>query len=133
MKKSVPAIVLLILFSIASVAIAADRAQLISPEKAKAMVEKNRGSGNFVILDVRTPEEYGKGHLKGAMLINFYDKDFKAQVSRLDKNKTYLVYCRSGSRSASATDIMKGLGFKRVYTMNGGITLWQRKGYPVVK
>lgn len=67
-----------------------------------------------VILDVRTPDEYMSGHIKGAINIDFYAPDFQNQVDKLDKDKDYKVYCRSGNRSGQSVNLMKKLGFKNV-------------------
>lgn len=72
-----------------------------------------------VILDVRTQEEYNESHIKGAQQIDFLKSDFKDQVSKLDKSKSYKVYCRSGNRSGKAVELMKSLGFKDVENIGG--------------
>lgn len=84
-----------------------------------------------VILDVRTPEEVAEGHLAGAKNIDIQDELFQQNIEQLNKNKTYLLYCRSGKRTAVAGAKMKASGFKKVYMMDGGITSWKEKGKPV--
>lgn len=88
---------------------------------------------NIVLIDVRTPEEFQQGHLEGAKLINFYDANFQDEVKKLDQAKKYVVYCRSGGRSAKSVDAMKKLGFSEVYNMSGGVLAWQRAQNKVVK
>lgn len=89
-------------------------------------------SENTILLDVRTPEEYAEGHLKGATLINYLDqKNFNDQVAKLDKNKTVYVYCRSGGRSGYSQEIMLKQGFKSVINLDGGIDAWKKAGLPV--
>lgn len=85
------------------------------------------------ILDVRTPEEWAEGTIKGATKINYHDDNFEQQVEKLDKKKPVYVYCKSGGRSSSAADILKKKGFKKVYNLDGGITSWREKGFEVVK
>jgi rhodanese-related sulfurtransferase len=97
------------------------------------MIQKNRGNSGFIILDVRTPEEFTDGHIDGAVLCNFQAPDFEKKVGELDRGKAYLVYCRSGNRSRGAVEVMVRLGFQRIYHMNEGIIAWQAKGYPLVK
>jgi len=82
---------------------------------------------------VRTPSEYVQGYIKNAVNLDYNSPDFKALVNSLDKNKTYLVYCRTGVRSAAASQMMSELGFKDIYNMNGGITDWQAAGLPIEK
>ncbi|MCX7871706.1 MAG: rhodanese-like domain-containing protein [Verrucomicrobiae bacterium] len=86
-----------------------------------------------IILDVRTEEEFSSGFIKGAKNINFLSSDFRQQISRLDKNKKYLVYCASGGRSAAACKIMSDLGFVECYNLKGGINAWKKAGKPVKK
>ena len=74
---------------------------------------------NVIILDVRTDQEYKSSHLKGAINIDFYQPDFKSQISKLDKTKTYLIYCRSGNRSGQTLNIMKNLGFTNLENLGG--------------
>jgi len=81
-----------------------------------------------VVLDVRTPEEYAEGHLADAVLIDFYDADFAVQLDELDKDVTYVVYCRSGNRSESTIQTMRELGFTDVVEVAGGIQAWVASG-----
>ncbi len=104
----------------------------ITPEQAFQLIQQHKGDKNFVILDVRTPSEFQQGHIEHALNLNLYDPDFKAKLAQLDTAKTYLVYCRSGHRSALAAQQMKSLNFRHVYNMKGGISSWIAKGYPVV-
>lgn len=87
----------------------------------------------LTVIDVRTPDEFGDGHIKGAKNINFYDADFKKQIGKLDKSKAYLVHCRSGGRSARASKVMVDLGFKLVYDLAPGMMGWEEAGKPVVE
>jgi phage shock protein E len=90
-------------------------------------------SENVILLDVRTPQEYQSGHLKGALLINYHDDNFMEQVSRLDTNKTVYIYCRSGNRSGDAQADMLAKGFKNVVNLGGGILAWEKEGLPFEK
>lgn len=79
---------------------------------------------DIVVVDVRTPQEYNQGHLKGAQLVDFYGANFKEEIGKLDKAKKYVVYCRSGGRSAKSVQMMKEMGFTDVYNMSGGFISW---------
>lgn len=107
--------------------------QTVSPEEAKAIIEKNQGNTNFVILDVRTPQEFQSGHIKGAINIDFYAPDFPQKLDKLDKGKVYVVYCRSGNRSAKTVALMKTQGFQTVYEIRGGVKAWQARGLPLTR
>jgi rhodanese-related sulfurtransferase len=105
----------------------------INSVESAEMIKKNLKNKNFVILDVRTPEEFTEGHLANATNIDFKATDFAEKVGKLDKSKTYLVYCRAGHRSASAIEIMKPQSFRTIYNLDGGITQWTADKNPVVK
>ena len=105
----------------------------ITPNEAYELIEKNDGNENFVIVDVRTPEEYSGGYIKDAINIDFNSENFKDEIGKLDRNVTYLLYCRTARRSSLALDVMEDLGFTNVYNMKGGIVRWEGEGYLVVK
>jgi len=71
-----------------------------------------------VVVDVRTPTEYAAGHIAGAQNIDVEASDFASRISSLDKKGAYLVYCRSGRRSAIAVDQMAAAGFTDI--VDGG-------------
>lgn len=80
--------------------------------------------GNIEIIDVRTPNETSAGKIKGAREINVMDMAFKQKVSNLDRDKTYVVYCRSGQRSRRACSIMAKAGFENLYNLDDGYNGW---------
>ncbi len=85
-----------------------------------------------ITLDVRTPGEFAEGHIEGAQLIDFQSGNFENEISTLDKNATYAVYCRSGNRSGQAVKVMHDAGFHNVYNLNGGVIDWANAGLPLV-
>ena len=80
-----------------------------------------------IILDVRTSEEYKKGHIENAEHIDVLEPDFLTKVRRLNPNNTYLIYCRSGSRSQRAANLMAQAGFEHLFNLKGGYQAWSRK------
>ena len=91
----------------------------------KQQLEKLVEDTNVIIMDVRTPEEVSEGYIKGtSVFLNFYDPEFDNKISGLDKNKTYIIYCRSGSRSSKAGKKLIEKGFKKVHNLEGGISGW---------
>jgi rhodanese-related sulfurtransferase len=92
--------------------------------------EKKLG-GNVQLIDVRTPQEFEQGHLKGALNLNIRSEDFETKLAALDKSKPVLVYCLSGGRSSSAAELMEKKGFSEVYNMKGGIMKWNAANKPV--
>ena len=105
----------------------------ITPQEAFTLIQNNQSNPDFVIIDVRTVGEFAEEHIENATNINFYSETFRDTLNTLDKNKTYLIYCRSGGRSGSALDIMAELNFKEVYNILGGINQWKTGGFPTVK
>lgn len=85
-----------------------------------------------VVIDVRTEEEFGEGHLDGADQIDFYAADFKEQLADLDRDISYYIYCHSGNRSGQALAMMTELGFTDVTNLDGGIMAWAAAGEPIV-
>lgn len=104
----------------------ADSAKVVSVEKFDKMTSKK----NHVLLDIRTPEEIAEGQIEGALNIDFLNENFAQNIQQLDKSKTYLLYCRSGKRTAKAGAAMKAAGFKKVYMLDGGLTAWKEKQKP---
>jgi thioredoxin 1 len=94
--------------------------------------QKINSTKNAQLIDVRTPEEYAKGYLKGARNINWNGSTFETEINKLDKNQAVFVYCLGGGRSAAAAVKIKELGFKEIYDMQGGITAWNSAGKPTV-
>ncbi|GAJ09500.1 unnamed protein product, partial [marine sediment metagenome] len=84
-------------------------------------------------IDVRTPGEFTGEHIENATNMDFYSEAFRDKLNNLDKNKTYLIYCKVGGRSGSALDIMAELNFKEAYNLLGGINQWKAEGLPTVK
>lgn len=89
-----------------------------------AEFQQKMDEADVIVLDVRTPEETAAGTVPGAKEIDFRGDDFKEKLEALDKDETYLVYCKSGGRSSSACSMMEEMGFKRVYNLVGGYTAW---------
>lgn len=93
--------------------------------KAKPITELSQNDiNNGILIDVRTPDEYGAGHIDKALNINWFDPDFSKQVANLDKDKTIYLYCKKGGRSAKAARLLDSLGFKNVIDLEGGFDAW---------
>jgi rhodanese-related sulfurtransferase len=100
-------------------------AQSISASDFQKMLQNE----SVILLDVRTPEEFSGEKIKGSLNIDALDPGFETRVAKLDKSKTYLIYCRVGRRSARALNTMKQKGIGKVYHLSGGITDWKAKGF----
>ncbi len=85
----------------------------------------------FMLLDVRTPEEYAAGHIKDAILIPV--QVLAERLQEVPHDKQVYVYCHSGTRSARASTLLAAHGFTNIENVVGGIVAWKAAGYPVVK
>lgn len=103
--------------------------QLVDAPSALELAQDS--SQEVVVLDIRTPEEFAAGHIADSVMIDFYSPDFRAQLDELDKDASYLVYCRSGNRSSQAMPLFKDLGFTTVSELEGGIITWAEAGLPL--
>ena len=111
----------------------------VSAQEAFVLIQQNQDNPDFVILDVRKPENFADGHIEGAINIYKHSRNFEEELQKLDKGKTYLVYCRKCTppypcsiNPPGAAAVMRNLNFEKVYNM-GGIIQWQEEGYLLVK
>jgi thioredoxin 1 len=100
--------------------------------EAPVFYERLEATSDEIILDVRTPEEFAGGSIANAVNMDFRSINFTSGMNKLDKNKTYFVYCLSGGRSGEAANLMRNSGFKEVYDMKGGLKAWLGNKFPVV-
>lgn len=98
---------------------------------ALELIENNRDNSEFIIIDVRTPEEYSEERIENSLNINLHSGNFKEEIENFERSNQYLVYCHSGRRSSKAVEIMEKLGFTDVKNLSGGISKWTRKGLPL--
>lgn len=93
----------------------------VSVAEAKKMIEKKE----VTVIDVRTEEEFASGHIPNAKLLPL--QQLQDRLDELDKEHAYLIVCRSGNRSAQASEILANEGFSHIYNMNGGMNQWNGK------
>jgi rhodanese-related sulfurtransferase len=96
----------------------------VDVNEAKTLIAENK---DLIILDVRTPEETDLGTIPNAILIDYRNSNFDAEIAKLDRSKPYLVYCKSGGRSVGASTKMMNLGFTNITNLKGGYTAWSEK------
>lgn len=90
---------------------------------------KELQTGKYTLIDIRTIDEYDAGHLNNASQIDYYQtRAFSEYLDTLDKDAQYLIYCRSGTRSANALTLMKQKGFTQVWDLAGGYNAWISTG-----
>lgn len=131
MKKRFHILSIFLLFSLLVPFYALAEVKNIDINKAEEYIK----SGKYILVDVRKPEEFKAGHIKGAGNIDYYNEDFETLFEKQykDKNKGYILYCRSGVRSQYSAEILEELGYKNVINMTGGFLAWQDAGKPVEK
>lgn len=106
--------------------------QPINTHDAYNLILNNQENPDFVIIDVRGEDLYNTAHIANAINVPYSSPNFKALVGIFDKNKHYLVYCKMGKLSTSATQAMADMGFKYLYALSGGIDQWIQDGYTVI-
>lgn len=104
----------------------------LSAKEAQPLIKANLLNPNFIIVDIRTPREYQSGHIAKAINIDFYSRDFSNKLNDLDKTKTYIFHCRSGSRTGQAEKLIKKLGLKKYYILSRGIVDWNANNYELI-
>ena len=104
----------------------------ISPKTACELIKTRGDDDDFVILDIRPKDEFDDSHISGALNLDYDGHDFQIKVNKLDKEKSYLIYCRSGVRGGYFLQKMKESGFKEAYNILGGFVGWQLSKFPLV-
>lgn len=104
-----------------------------SAEAPAATASAAVAAAGATVIDVRTPEEFADGHLEGAQNINLQSPSFNSEIEALPKDADYVVYCRSGNRSADATAQMKAMGFTNVTDAGSVSEASAATGLPVVQ
>ena len=105
----------------------------LSPAEARDLLAKRSGDPGFVLLDVRTPKEFDAERIAGAVIVDYNSPSFRDNMAKLDRSKSYLVYCRTGNRTNGAVKVMRELGFRNVSVIGGGITKWKEAGFPTAR
>lgn len=107
--------------------------RLLDPAAAVEIMRQNKDNPAFVILDVRTEQEFRQGYIQGAALLDYYAPDFRERFAELDRDATIFTYCRSGNRSSHVLKMADDLEFRNVYDLRGGILAWREAGLPLSK
>ncbi len=104
----------------------------ISDFQADSLIKVNWANPDLNILDVSTSSEFISGHLINANNIDYFATNFNTQISNLDRNLLYLIYCKAGGRSLPTFNLMVSLHFRELYLMNDGFNQWKFDGFPFV-
>ena len=108
-------------------------AEAVTVVKAEKLMDVLKADPKIVIVDIRTPAEFEEGHLPKATNINFMSDEFTEELGKLDRDKTYLMHCKSGGRSTASLEIWKKLGFKKILHLDTGIVGAEKAGVKLVK
>ena len=87
---------------------------------------------DFILVDVRTIEEYESGHIQNAVNFDFYSESFQKEILSFDKNSSIILYCRTQNRSTKTANYLKENGYKEITVLAGGITSWVKNGNDLV-
>ena len=124
MKK----IVTLILIFISTFSFSQEVIKNVDAAAFKKMIDDK----TYILIDLRTADEIkNKGKIKGATELDFLDKNAEANIEKLDKKKSYLIYCAGGGRSGDCAELMKKQGFKEVVNLEKGFGDWKNKGFEI--
>ena len=103
---------------------------LVSAQQGYDILTALAENSAFILLDIRTAPEVEALHIPGAVNLDFYDDLFAEQLAELDRDKAYLIYCRTANRTGQAYTVMRDRGFEHVWDLEGGISTWSGLGYP---
>ena len=87
---------------------------------------------DYILVDVRTIEEYESGHIQDAINFDFYSGSFQKEILSLDKSSSIILYCRTQNRSTKTANYLKENGYKEINVLEGGITSWVKNGNDLV-
>ena len=119
----------LLLLILPTTMFAADPAKHVKADEAAKII----ADGKTAVIDVRTPDEFKDGHIKGAKNIDIMASDFEAQLGKLDRTQPTLVHCQAGGRSTRALKVFEKLGFTNLIHLDEGFGGWETAGKPVEK
>ena len=117
---------LILFFSV--IGFAQTKVEKVDAVTFKKMIDEKK----YYLIDLRTDDELkNKGYIKGSTQIDWFGKNAEAVISKMDKSKTYLIYCAGGGRSGDCADLMKAKGFSHVVDLEKGFEDWKKKGFEV--
>ena len=126
-NKILPVLLLLVLMT---AFLEAQNKKVVNSKVVSVMLQKDR---SLVVLDVRTADEFKEGHITGALNIDIRREDAFAGIDKLNRNVSYIVYCRTNHRSGMAMDHMMKSGFKKIHLMMDGFPGWVENKLPIQK
>ncbi len=126
MKK----IITLLALFISAISFAQTKIENVDATTFKKLIDEKKS----VLIDLRTSDELKmKGYIKGSTQIDYFQNNIEAVITKLDKKKTYLIYCAGGGRSGECAELMQKLGFTHVVNLEKGFDDWKKKGFEIEK
>lgn len=126
MKK----IITLLALFISAISFAQTKIENVDATTFKKLIDEKKS----VLIDLRTSDELKmKGYIKGSTQIDYFQNNVEAVITKLDKKKTYLIYCAGGGRSGECAELMQKLGFTHVVNLEKGFDDWKKKGFEIEK
>ena len=119
-----------VFFFYSGIASASER--LLSPLEAQKLIEANKDNQKFIIIDLRSQNEFDDAHIDGAKLVHYYATNFKRIISRFDIDSKILLYCQKGRQSPLALKALEKMRFSDMYILDGGFDAWVKAGLPTV-
>ena len=105
---------------------------MLSPLEAQKLIEANKDNQKFVIIDLRSKNEFDESHIEGARFVHYYATNFKRIISRFDTDSKILLYCQKGRQSPLALRDLEKMRFSDMYILDGGFDAWVKAGLPTV-
>jgi len=132
-RRNSSAWIVLFILAVATTVAAGSPVANVTVGRAQKLIKEHAGKADFVILDVRTPEEFFEGHIDRAVNLDVQSPAFAKGLRALNRNRSYLVYCRTGNRSRRAILAMEELGFRSIFHMTEGIVKWKQQNLPLAR
>lgn len=103
----------------------------IDVNEAFSFLKNHKNDENVVILDIRTKEEFDRGHLENAILLDYSQTSFPSEIEKLNKDKRYIIIDSNGRKSMNTLELMKELRIEKSHAVKGGYEEWQKTGLPL--
>jgi rhodanese-related sulfurtransferase len=103
----------------------------IDVNEAFSFLKNHKNDENIVVLDIRSKEEFDRGHLENAILLDYSQTSFPSEIEKLNKDKRYIIIDSNGRKSMNTLELMKELRIEKAHAVKGGYEEWQKTGLPL--
>lgn len=130
MKNKIIFVALIIVLAILAISYALNaNNSALSPGEFNKQINQ----GYVQLVDIRSADEFAAEHIEKAVNINYRHKFFVENFSNFDREIPLYIYCKTGMRTIEAVPVLHGMGFKKIYSLKGGIKAWKEAGFKVVE